>query len=35
MNIYNIRDLYAYADGDCITPTMGVSIDAGYTLAQY
>lgn len=35
MNVYNIRDLYAYADGDCITPTMGVSIDAGYSLAQY
>lgn len=35
MNIYNIRDLYAYADGDCITPTMGVSIDPGYALAQY
>ena len=35
MNIYNIRELYAYADGDCITPTMGVSIDAGYALAQY
>ena len=35
MNIYNIRELYAYADGDCITPTMGVSIDPGYALAQY
>ena len=35
MNIYQTRDLYAYADGDCITPSMGVSIDAGYSLAQY
>lgn len=35
MNIYNIRELYAYGDGDCITPTMGVSIDPGYALAQY
>ena len=35
MNIYNIREIYAYGDGDCITPTMGVSIDPGYALAQY
>lgn len=35
VNVYQIRDLYAYTDGDCITPSMGVSIDAGYSLAQY
>lgn len=34
-NYYQTRDLYAYSDGDCITPSMGVSIDAGYSLAQY
>lgn len=33
---YNaIRELYAFSDGDCITPSMGVSIDSGYSLAQY
>ena len=35
MNIYQVRDIYAYADGDCIMPSMGVSIDSGYSLTQY
>lgn len=35
MNIYQVRDIYAYADGDCILPAMGVSIDSGYSLTQY
>lgn len=34
-NIYQVRDIYAYADGDCILPAMGVSIDSGYSLTQY
>lgn len=35
LNIYQVRDIYAYADGDCILPAMGVSIDSGYSLTQY
>ena len=30
-----IHHLYAYEDGDTITPAMGVRIDAGYGLHQY
>jgi hypothetical protein len=30
-----IKRLYAYEDGDTITPAMGVSIDTGYGLVQY
>lgn len=30
-----IRHLYAYEDGDTITPAMGIQIDAGYGLHQY
>ena len=30
-----IHNLYAYEDGDTITPGMGVQIDAGYGLHQY
>lgn len=30
-----IRELYAFENGDTITPGMGVSIDSGYALAQY
>lgn len=35
MNISGIDTLYAYDDGDVITPGMGVSITAGHVLAQY
>ena len=35
MNISGIDTLYAYDDGDVITPGMGVSIAAGHVLAQY
>lgn len=35
MNIFQIRDIYAYSDGDVITPNMGVSIDSGYGLFQF
>lgn len=35
MNIRQVTHLYAYEDGDTITPRMGVSIDAGYGLQQY
>lgn len=35
MNVYQVRDIYAYSDGDCILPAMGVSIDSGYSLTQY
>ncbi len=34
-SISAIRHLYAYEDGDTITPAMGVKIDAGYGLQQY
>lgn len=35
MNISAVKHLYAYTDGDTITPGMGVIIDAGYGLQQY
>jgi len=35
MNIRQVAHLYAFEDGDTITPRMGVSIDAGYGLQQY
>jgi len=35
MDISNIDTLYAYDDGDVITPGMGLSISAGHVLAQY
>lgn len=35
MNVSGIRDIYAYSDGDVITPNMGVSIDSGYGLFQF
>ena len=34
-SISAIHHLYAYEDGDTITPGMGVQIDAGYGLHQY
>lgn len=34
-SISSIRHLYAYEDGDTITPAMGVMIDVGYGLQQY
>lgn len=34
-NISSIHHLYAFQDGDTITPGMGVRIDAGYSLQQY
>lgn len=34
-NISDIDTLYSYADGDVITPGMGVSIAAGHSLAQF
>lgn len=34
-SISAIRNLYAYNDGDTVTPAMGVRIDAGYGLHQY
>lgn len=35
MNISDIDTLYSYADGDVITPGMGVSIAVGHSLAQF
>lgn len=35
MNISSIKHLYAFQDGDTITPGMGIRIDAGYGLHQY
>lgn len=35
MNIRQVTHLYAFEDGDTITPRMGVSIDAGYGVQQY
>ncbi len=35
MNIAAIKNLYAYQDGDIITPGMGFQIDAGFGLHQY
>ena len=34
-NLSQTKLLYAYEDGDTITPSMGVSIDAGYGVSQY
>ena len=34
-SISAIHHLYAYEDGDTITPGMGIQIDAGYGLHQY
>ena len=35
MNVSGIDTLYAYEDGDVITPGMGVSIASGHALAQF
>lgn len=35
MKVSSIKHLYAFQDGDTITPGMGVSIDAGFGLQQY
>lgn len=35
MNISAIHHLYAFEDGDTITPAMGVQIDQGFGLVQY
>lgn len=35
MNVSQIREIYAYSDGDVITPNMGVSIDSGFGLFQF
>lgn len=38
MGLYNIsaiHELYAFENGDTLTPAMGVSIESGYALAQY
>lgn len=34
-SISKIKHLYAYEDGDTITPRMGVQIEAGYALQQF
>ncbi|MCD8295990.1 MAG: hypothetical protein LUC88_00290 [Prevotella sp.] len=34
-SITGIHHLYAYEDGDTLTPRMGVSIESGYGLTQY
>lgn len=35
MNYSDIDTLYSFSDGDVITPSMGVSIAAGHSLAQF
>lgn len=35
MGLSKIKNLFAYEDGDTITPRMGVQIDSGYGLQQY